>query len=98
MILNAILSCATRFRKAATPLAIFDCNEAKKKRPDHFLIGSLGDLCEFFDLLLCGLEPAIDRAAMNSNPLGKGFDRATLLQVNFNHLLPLCRQVKLCGA
>ena len=44
------------------------------------------------------LEPAIHRTAMNPDPFGKGFDRATLLQVNLNHLLPLCRQVESGGA
>ena len=58
----------------------------------------MGHFCELFDQLLRRLEPAVNRTAMNPDPFGKGFDRATLLQVNLNHLLPLCRQVESGGA
>ena len=75
----------------------FDKKEGKRKNP-ILLIGSMGHFCELFDQLLRRLEPAVNRAAMNPDPFGKGFDRATLLQVNLNHLLPLCRQVESGGA
>ena len=44
------------------------------------------------------LEPAIHRAAMNPDSFGEGFNGAPLLQVNFDHLLALCRQVELRSA
>ena len=44
------------------------------------------------------LEPAIHRTAMNPDSFGKGFNRAPLLQVNFDHLLALCGQVELRSA
>ena len=31
---------------------------------------------------------------MNPDPFGEGFNGASLLQVNFNHLLAMCRQVE----
>ena len=52
-------------------------------------------LCEILSLGLRRLEPAVNRTAMDPDPFGEGFDCASLLQVNFNHLLALRGQVKL---
>ena len=98
VVLDTRSSCATTFRKAATTRTDSSIRKRKKEKNPILLIGSMGHFCELFDQLLRRLEPAVNRAAMNPDPFGKGFDRATLLQVNLNHLLPLCRQVESGGA
>ena len=69
--------------------------EEKEKKPDHFLIGSLSVFYAVVCLRSGRLEPAVHRAAMDPDPFGEGFNSASLLQMNFDHLLALCRQVKL---
>ena len=67
---------------------------AKKKKPDHFF----DRVMIFYADVWLGsgrLEPAVHRTAMNPDPFGEGFNGAALLQVNFDHLFALCRQVKL---
>ena len=59
------------------------------------MIGSLSVFYAVVCLRSGRLEPAVHRAAMDPDPFGEGFNSASLLQMNFDHLLALCRQVKL---
>ena len=69
----------------------------KKKKTRSFLIGSWSVFCAVVCLGSGRLEPAVHRTAMDPDPFGEGFNSASLLQMNFDHLLALCRQVKLRG-
>ena len=67
----------------------------EKEKTRSFLIGSLSVFYAVVWLRSGRLEPAVHRTAMNPDPFGEGFNSASLLQMNFDHLLALCRQVKL---
>ena len=102
--INATWSCIANrgvrrdFASVRQLLSYLDLGLRKRKNPIIFLIGSWS----LFHAVVCWdlgrLEPAIYRAAMNPDPFGEGFNGAPLLQVNFDHLLALCRQVELRSA